>query len=325
MATLKRSLFIATLDSLDTPHYLSPAIGHAAAATTDSLVVILLSPLFDLQVPVPPISRTERWDDIQRILAHVYVQATKVAQDNGRILMDVNVLLRGCEQPLRADLATEAEMCFLVEGENNIPSLPLSIRNLPQTTLPTGDRVSTPLSTNALENHEQDITPRLYPVVALGGTFDHLHAGHKILLSMAAWITEKKLIVGLTDEVLLQRKSYRDLLEPFHTRVEKTRSFLQMFRQDLEYDLVAISDVYGPTGWDPNIQALVVSKETLPGATAIAKERARKGLPALETFVIDVISADSDKLDHEDAELLRQTKMSSTYIREWISKNHSAR
>lgn len=116
MATLKRSLFIATLDSLDTPHYLSPAIGHAAAATSDSLVVILLSPLFDLQVPVPPISRTERWDDIQRILAHVYVQATKVAQDNGRILMDVNVLLRGCEQPLRADLATEAEVCFLVEG-----------------------------------------------------------------------------------------------------------------------------------------------------------------------------------------------------------------
>jgi phosphopantetheine adenylyltransferase len=40
--------------------------------------------------------------------------------------------------------------------------------------------------------------PSLYPVVALGGTFDHLHAGHKILLSMAAWITSWKLIVGVT-------------------------------------------------------------------------------------------------------------------------------
>ena len=36
------------------------------------------------------------------------------------------------------------------------------------------------------------------PVVALGGTFDHLHAGHKILLSMAAWITREKVIVGVT-------------------------------------------------------------------------------------------------------------------------------
>ena len=40
--------------------------------------------------------------------------------------------------------------------------------------------------------------PSTYPVVALGGTFDHLHAGHKILLSMAAWIADEKVIVGVT-------------------------------------------------------------------------------------------------------------------------------
>jgi len=37
-----------------------------------------------------------------------------------------------------------------------------------------------------------------YGIAAMGGTFDHLHAGHKILLSMAAWIAEEKLIVGVT-------------------------------------------------------------------------------------------------------------------------------
>lgn len=37
-----------------------------------------------------------------------------------------------------------------------------------------------------------------HPVVALGGTFDHLHAGHKLFLSMAAWIASDKLIVGVT-------------------------------------------------------------------------------------------------------------------------------
>lgn len=40
--------------------------------------------------------------------------------------------------------------------------------------------------------------PSFYPVVALGGTFDHLHAGHKILLSMAAWIAGDKIIIGVT-------------------------------------------------------------------------------------------------------------------------------
>ena len=44
--------------------------------------------------------------------------------------------------------------------------------------------------------------PPIYPVVALGGTFDHLHAGHKILLSMAAWIADEKVIIGMTGSVI---------------------------------------------------------------------------------------------------------------------------
>ena len=41
-----------------------------------------------------------------------------------------------------------------------------------------------------------------------------------------------------------------------------------LFRPDLEYELVDLQDVCGPTGSDPDIQALVVSKETLSGAAA---------------------------------------------------------
>ena len=40
------------------------------------------------------------------------------------------------------------------------------------------------------------------------------------------------------------------------------------FKSGLVYDLVPLTDVAGPTGWDPNVQALVVSKETLSGAAA---------------------------------------------------------
>lgn len=53
-----------------------------------------------------------------------------------------------------------------------------------------------------------------YPVVALGGTFDHLHAGHRILLTLAAYITKDdgRLIVGVSGKLklgtCLRRLSY---------------------------------------------------------------------------------------------------------------------
>lgn len=41
----------------------------------------------------------------------------------------------------------------------------------------------------------------IFHKVAVGGTFDHLHAGHKILLTMTALSTRKSLIVGVTGRV----------------------------------------------------------------------------------------------------------------------------
>jgi pantetheine-phosphate adenylyltransferase len=119
------------------------------------------------------------------------------------------------------------------------------------------------------------------------------------------------------------------------------RSFLELFRPGLELDLVPISDVAGPTGWDADIQALVVSRETVLGGTeskclslvsrvhlpchgyqlmwvTVDKIRNEKGLPPLRSFVIDVISATDVNVNALDTAALRQAKMSSTYIRQWI-------
>ena len=54
----------------------------------------------------------------------------------------------------------------------------------------------------------------------------------------------------------------------------------------------------------------------------VTKYRAEHNLPALQTFLIDVISATTASLDHEDAEWLKKHKLSSTYIRQWIVDNN---
>ena len=79
--------------------------------------------------------------------------------------------------------------------------------------------------------------------------------------------------------------------------------------------MVPISDVYGPTAYDPEISALVISEETMAGAEAIEALRREKGLRGLEVFVIDVIGERPGKLSDIAVE-----KMSSTKIRERIVK-----
>jgi len=136
---------------------------------------------------------------------------------------------------------------------------------------------------------------------------------------MAAWIAQKKVIIGVTDDNLLVNKANKHLLEPLTRRIGRVRSFLTLFKPSLEYDIVPIQDVYGPTAVDPNIQGLVVSKETLSGGTAVDKKRKELGFPTLEIFVIEVISAKDVALDSDDPELLKKTKISSTFIREWVA------
>src|SRR5712671_5077209 len=112
---------------------------------------------------------------------------------------------------------------------------------------------------------------------------------------------------------------------------------MELFKSSLVYEIVPINDVYGPTATDPNIQALVVSKETASGGNAgkwfmvivallggvlicicdqVNECREAKSFPPLKMFVIDVISHSSRRLEVEDVDALKQAKMSSTYIRQ---------
>jgi pantetheine-phosphate adenylyltransferase len=77
-------------------------------------------------------------------------------------------------------------------------------------------------------------------------------------------------------------KANKHILESLPYRIDRVRSFLTLFKPNLEYDIVPIQDVYGPTAVDPDIQALVISKETLSGGAA--------GLTIPPTFLLLVLT-----------------------------------
>lgn len=157
------------------------------------------------------------------------------------------------------------------------------------------------------EKEQNEYAYKKFKISAVGGTFDHLHDGHKILLASSAFLTSNKLIIGLTSEKLLVNKKFKEYLEDFEIRKENVLKFVELLDPNLSYDILPINDICGPTGYEPNIEALIVSQETKSGGDFVNATRAEKGLSQLFVFVVNVLGG--------------KEKLSSTYLRQLASQN----
>ncbi|XP_055529944.1 bifunctional coenzyme A synthase [Wyeomyia smithii] len=136
--------------------------------------------------------------------------------------------------------------------------------------------------------------------VVLGGTFDRLHAGHKVLLTQAVLLAEERLVVGVTDDNMIKSKKLWELILPVEQRIKEVRHFLEDIDSTLRYEVVPISDPFGPTANDPNMDMIVVSSETARGGAKVNELRNSKGLNQLQTHTIELLDDESTIDDKED-------------------------
>lgn len=136
-----------------------------------------------------------------------------------------------------------------------------------------------------------------FDTVAVGGTFDRLHAGHRLLLTTAAWAAKKTLHIGVTGNALLQHKRHRDLIWSFEERSRCAASYANLVQPDIPRVLVSeLTEPMGPTATDPSIGALVVSKETAAGAMKINDIRVVRGMEPMTIIVVNVLDTKDEKL-----------------------------
>jgi cytidyltransferase-like protein len=130
--------------------------------------------------------------------------------------------------------------------------------------------------------------------VAVGGTFDELHKGHRSLLVKAFEVGEKVLIGLCTDE-FVRKMGKPHATAPYETRLKELRAFLKNSNLSDKAEITPLNDPYGKTLTDKCIKALVVSRETEKIALKINQKRNEKNLPPLEIITIDMVPAENCK------------------------------
>jgi len=128
-----------------------------------------------------------------------------------------------------------------------------------------------------------------YNLVALGGTFDIIHAGHLALLDKGFSIS-KKVIIGLTSDELAEKKG-KKLLHSFQIRYSTLEYLLKEKFPNSIFEIAKLDNDFGPAVIEDNVNALVVSEETRNKGILLNKLRLDKDQSSVTIIVVPMVLA----------------------------------
>jgi pantetheine-phosphate adenylyltransferase len=139
-----------------------------------------------------------------------------------------------------------------------------------------------------------------YKTVATGGTFDHIHRGHVALLTKS-FDTGNTVVIGVTSDAFA-RKEGKTPDQSYEVRLGALEDLIRKKFPGRKYIIAKLDDYFGPGIASPEVQAIVVTKETAPRVPIANALREAKGYPPLDVVVVDYVYAD-------DSELISSTRI----------------
>ncbi len=131
-----------------------------------------------------------------------------------------------------------------------------------------------------------------YKKVAVGGTFDELHRGHRTLLGKAFEIGDK-VVIGLSSNEFVSKMGKPHITAPYAERYREIEAYLEKSGLAERAEIVPLNDPYGLTISGKGLDALVVSKETEVIAAKINKIGKEAGFSPLRIVTVSMVPAEN--------------------------------
>ncbi len=126
--------------------------------------------------------------------------------------------------------------------------------------------------------------------LAVGGTFDCLHAGHRQLLH-TAFACGERVVIGITSDRMAGAKG----ASCYEARLAELRRFLEEEGYADRAEIIKLEDAHGTAASDPELEGIVVTEETLERAREINRVREQRGLRKLEVILVPLLLAEDGK------------------------------
>lgn len=139
------------------------------------------------------------------------------------------------------------------------------------------------------QNHKNIIN------LALGGTFDHFHKGHRYFLNQAFQIS-KNVVIGITNDAFAKKIHENTVLQSFKVRKKSISDYLNEKSLLKSAEFVKLQDHFGPTADDESIEALLVTKNTLARGHQVNNIRKKNGLLPLALIECELLNSEDGKI-----------------------------